>query len=61
MAIRRQAFAPGFLPVSRSPSSPLQVSPRIHARRRMGLEVHEVIGSEEVVEADLEEIGRGEA
>ena len=63
MAIRRQPFACGFAPIVREvflrePS--FQKCPRIHAGRRMRLEIHQVIGAEEMVEADFEQIrGRG--
>ncbi len=63
MAIRRQPFACGFAAIVREVflrKPPFQKCSGIHAGRGMRLEIHQVIGAEEMVEADFEQIrGRG--
>ena len=65
MAIRAQALAARFAPIVVElllGEPPLEECARVHARRRVRLEVHEIAGlarAEEMVEADLEEIRRG--
>jgi hypothetical protein len=64
MAVRREPLAAGLAPVVvelllGEPS--LEEGARVHARRRVRLEIDDVARlarAEEVVEADLEEIGR---
>ena len=64
VAIRGQAFAPGFTPVMIQMvfrKAAFQEGPRIHARSGMRLEVHQISvrpAAEKVVEAYLEEIRR---
>ena len=64
VAVRRQSLAAGLAPVVVQlvhRHAAFEIGARIHARRRMRLEVHQVAtlpGAEEVVEAHLEQVGR---
>src|SRR5579864_4522353 len=62
MAIGAEPFAAGFLTVMREAllrQPAFEESARIDARRRVRLEIHEVVAAKEMVEAHLEEIGGG--
>ena len=64
MAVRGKALSAHFLPEAgelRVAQAPFQIRARVHARRRMRLEVHDVASlarAEKMVEADLEQVRR---
>ncbi len=61
MAIGRESLSARLLPIVIQvlfAEAAFEVGPRIHARRRVRLEIDQIVGAEEMIEADFEQIGR---